>query len=1079
MMSNNDRRSGMTETRASENCSGADCCRSMSRRQFVGLGSAAIAAAATSRQLPTMAGPFEENEYLGAIPADKKLDPDWVRSLFDRGEKPTYTDRKELGHIGMPVGGLFAGTVYLSGDGRLWLWDVFNRDQNGILPRDEPLPGGIGVGGNKNMCGLNYVHPAPVTQPFRIGFSLKVGSAEFPLDATGFAQVSFDGRYPIGRVTYRDADCPVTVQLEAFSPFIPLNVDDSSLPGTVMSIRVKNTGDAAVDVDLVGQLQNAICLETKPQQTGRLRNRIIQGEGFTALACSAEPPEKSSAVEPRPDILFDNFERAAYESWTTEGVAFGDGPIEKKDIPEYQGDVGGEGRRVVNSHASAPGGDVREKDGQVGTLTSRPFKIERRFVQFFIGGGSYQNRTCVNLLVDGEVVASATGRDDNRMFRTAFSVRQFEGKQARLRVVDQVSEGWGNIGIDDVVFTDRPLDNTAVEEQRDFGTMTLALLGPLDKNTTATADVAVGDASTVATADLSAVLVGQLGRSLHLKPGEERPVEFVVAWHFPNFRCLGVDSAPVGHSYAARFDSAAAVTRYIAGNFDRLAGDTRAWVETWYDSTLPYWFLDRTMSNTSTLATTTCYRFEDGRFWAWEGVGCCFGTCTHVWHYAQAPGRLFPEIERIERERVNFGIGQHADGGIGMRTKLEGSNEHADDGHCGRVLGVLREHQMSADASFLRRLWPKVKMAVEFMIRRDGNADVMLEGAQPNTLDANWYGKISYISSLYLAMLKAGEAMATEMGDEKFAEQCREIASRGEKSILETFNGEYFFQIEDPRHKDEIGVGPGCYIDQIFGQTWAHWVGLGLLFDRKKQLSALRALWKYNFVPDVGPFREQFVPGRWYATAGDAGLIMCSWPKGGKNPAFEKHWQYGYFNECMTGFEYQAAAHMIWEGLDHPDLLQNGLAITRAIHDRYSAALRNPYNEIECSDHYSRAMASYGVFQAACGFNCHGPRGHLEFAPRLGRDDFRAAFTSAEGWGTITQTRDENLQTNTVKVKHGQLRLKTLAVAIEGRLPDSVKAMLDDESISATLEITDGFARIELAREITLETGQSLRVALS
>lgn len=1078
-MSNDERKSNSPDNQASAGCDSAGCCSGMSRRQFVALSSAAIASAAASGSLPTMAGPFEANEYLKAIPADKKLDPTWVRSLFARGEKETYTNREALEHIGMPVGGLFAGTVYLAGDGRLWLWDIFNRDQNGILPRDANLPEGIGVGGNSNMRGLNYLQPAPLTQPFKIGFTLKAGDDQFSLDSNGFKQVIFDGRYPIGRVDYHDADCPVSVHLESFSPFIPLNADDSSLPATVMSFEINNCGDKAVDIHLEGEMQNAICLESKLQQTGQLHNRILSDEGFTALVCSAAPPAKADAENPRPDIAFDNFERPTYEGWTTEGVAFGDGPVERKDIPDYQGDVGGEGERVVNSHASAPGNDVREKDAQVGTLTSPSFKIERDFIQFFIGGGAHTNRTCVNLLVDGKVVASATGRSHNHMFRTVFNVRQFEGKGARLQVVDQFSQGWGNIGIDEIIFTDRPLDDTGIEQQRDFGTMTLALLGPRDNSTTATADITAKGASVSGTADLSAVLTGQVGSSLHLEPGEQQTVEFVVAWHFPNFRGHGVDNALVGHSYAARFDSASAVAGYIATNFDRLARDTRKWVETWYDSTLPFWLLDRTMANTSTLATTTCYRFKDGRFWAWEGIGCCYGTCTHVWHYAQAPGRLFPEIERIERERVNFGIGQHADGGIGMRTKLSGSNHHADDGHCGRVLGVLREHQMSADPAFLRRLWPKVKKAVEFMIQRDGNADGMLEGAQPNTLDANWYGKISFISSLYLAMLKAGEAMANEMGDEQFAAQCREIAKRGEKSILETFNGEYFIQIEDPQHKDKIGVGSGCYIDQVFGQTWAHWVGLGQLFDRDKQLSALRSLWKYSFVPDVGPFRKQFVPGRWYATAGDAGLIMCSWPKGGKNPAFKKHWQYGYFNECMTGFEYQAAAHMIWEGLDEPDLLQNGLAVTRAIHDRYNAALRNPYNEVECSDHYSRAMASYGVFQAACGFNCHGPKGYLEFAPRLGRDDFRAAFTSAEGWGTISQTRDGGSQTNTVEVKHGRLRLKTLAVDLDGRSPSSVSATAGDTSIAATLELMDQLARVEFAQEVVLDAGQSVSVKLS
>ena len=87
-------------------------------------------------------------------------------------------------------------------------------------------------------------------------------------------------------------------------------------------------------------------------------------------------------------------------------------------------------------------------------------------------------------------------------------------------------------------------------------------------------------------------------------------------------------------------------------------------------------------------------------------------------------------------------------------------------------------------------------------------------------------------------------------------------------------------------------------------------------------------------------------------------------------------------------------------------MVQEGLAITRAIHDRYHASRRNPWNEVECGDHYARAMASYGVFLAACGYEYHGPKGHLAFAPRLTPEDFRAAFTTAEGWGTFSQKRD-------------------------------------------------------------------------
>jgi hypothetical protein len=448
-----------------------------------------------------------------------------------------------------------------------------------------------------------------------------------------------------------------------------------------------------------------------------------------------------------------------------------------------------------------------------------------------------------------------------------------------------------------------------------------------------------------------------------------------------------------------------------------------------------------------------------------------------VWHYAQAVARLFPSLERTLREQTDYGVGFERETGR-IRFRAEHNNHWAVDGQAGVILRTYREHQMSADDQFLRRVWPLAKKALQFLIEKDGNADGVLEGPQHNTLDADWFGQVAWLSGLYLAALRAGEAMAQELGDAAFATQCREIFARGQKYLDEKlFNGEYYIQIPDLKNLAAVGSFDGCEIDQVLGQSWAWQVGLGRITDAAQTKTALRSLWKYNFTPDVGPWRAAKKPGRWYALAGEGGLIMCTHPKGPPKE-FKDHpsaWSAMYFNECMTGFEYQAAWHMVAEGL-----VQEGLAVTRAIHDRYHAARRNPWNEVECGDHYARAMASYGVYLAACGYEYHGPQGHLGFAPRLTPDNFRAAFTAAEGWGTFSRQAAGGKQKATLAIKTGRLRLRTVSLAPAGNQQlTQVAAILAGKPIAARLTVDGDRARITFENEVRIHAGETLEVVLS
>jgi len=1040
----------------------------LARRDFLRLTGAGAAAWLAFRPWQAvMAGPFTRADFKQLVPEDKALSPQWIKSLSERGIPTIYRkSRGELRYIGMPVGGLCAGQLYLGGDGKLWHWDIFNH---------IPSTGAD-----------HYANPMQPSSPLDQGFALRVFNGGQPqeraMDAAHWQEVAFNGEYPIGHVTYTDEACPLSVSLEAFSPFVPLKADDSSLPATIFEFTIQNTGAEVVEGELAGWLENAVCLHTAQRRDGMRLNRIVHGSNVLLLDCSAEGLPAGTPGN-RPDIGFDDFESETYGNWSVTGTAFGNGPVEAAKMPAYQGDVGAHGKRLVSSHASAPGNSVAEKDAATGRLTSRPFSIERNYINFLIGGGSHAGKTCMNLVIDDKVVLSATGANNNRLAPLSWDVGQWAGQTAQLVIVDEWSGEWGNISVDDIVFSDRPQHAEGpLTDEADFGTLGLALLGAQPDDTANTSlptdGVPAGIFSTPtpsaepAQKRFGQKLVGSLARKFKLGRGESATIKFVLTWHFPN---LKLNRLPPGRYYATKFKSARAVAEFVADNFSRLASQTRLWHDTWYDSTLPYWFLDRTFLNTSILASSTCQRLGNGRFYSWEGVACCEGTCGHVWHYAQAVARVFPELERLTREKVDFGLAMQPDGAIHFRGEF--NNIPAIDAQAGAILRALREHEMSADNSFLLRNWPRIQKATEWLMAKDADRDGLIKGNQHNTLDTDWYGPVAWLSGLYLAALLAAEAMAKEAGDPAFATRCRKLFTTGQKNLVtQLFDNDYFMNKVDAKHLDAINSGTGCEIDQVMGQSWAFQVGLPRVLPEPETRTALRSLWRYNFTPDVGPYRKHYPAGRWYAMPGEAGLLMCSFPRTdwdyaqakGKGP----DWAAGYFDECMNGFEYQVAGHMLWEGM-----ITEGLAITRAVHDRYQASRRNPWNEIECGDHYVRSMASYGVYLAACGFEYHGPNGHLGFAPRLTPENFQAAFTAAEGWGSYRQSRQPGSQTHAIEMKLGQLELNSLACELAPNTQlKGVTVMQGANRVAAQAAQTGTRIEITFAGRLTLKPGAKLEV---
>jgi fructan beta-fructosidase len=163
------------------------------------------------------------------------------------------------------------------------------------------------------------------------------------------------------------------------------------------------------------------------------------------LACFAR-----GAASGAEDIPIADFEGEDYGAWKVTGEAFGPGPA-RGTLPNQMEVSGFEGKGLVNSYWKG--------DGTKGTLTSPPFRIDRKFINFLIGGGMHPGRTCMDLLVDGKAVRTATGPNDRpggseRLDWQSWDVRDLSGKTAVLRIVDEETGGWGHINIDGISQSD-------------------------------------------------------------------------------------------------------------------------------------------------------------------------------------------------------------------------------------------------------------------------------------------------------------------------------------------------------------------------------------------------------------------------------------------------------------------------------------------------------------------------------------------------------------------------------------------------------------------------------------------------
>src|SRR4030042_1777251 len=527
-----------------------------------------------------------------------------------------------------------------------------------------------------------------------------------------------------------------------------------------------------------------------------------------------------------------------------------------------------------------------------------------------------------------------------------------------------------------------------------------------------------------------------------LKPGETKVIKLMMAWYVPNTNMkYGLDSQEPDDEecadpdctckdpsykpwYTSKFSGIGEVVNYWKTNYNDLLGKSELFCNAFYSSTFQPEVIEAIAANLTILKSPTVLRQRDGKLWSWEGCGdnsgCCAGSCTHVWNYAQAMPHLFPSLERTLRE-TEFFPSQDKDGHQTFRSALPirpvaTTFYAASDGQLGGIMKIYRDWRISGDAEWLKKMYPKVTESMDYCIRTwDPRSTGTLEEPHHNTYDIEFWGPDGMCTSFYLGALRAISEMGKYLGDD--VSKYETLYSQGKK-VLESdlYDGEYFIQkikwqglnSPDPVKASEgswssdyseeakallqsegpkYQYGTGCLSDGILGAWIGEVCGLRNVVDSSKVASHLKSVYKYNLRKDLTDHSNPQRPS--YAFGNEGGLLLCSWPKGGKLSL-----PFVYSDEVWTGIEYQVASHLMMMGE-----VEKGLEVVRTARDRYDGRIRNPFNEYECGHWYARALSSYAMLQALSGARYDAVDQVMYI--KGGAGDFTSFISTATGFGNV------------------------------------------------------------------------------
>lgn len=809
---------------------------------------------------------------------------------------------ENLNRVAFPIGGLGAGMFCMEGTGAISHVSVRNKPE---IFNEPGMFAAISIKGIKNGAKL-LEGPVPDWKKFGQR-NAGNGSEGATTGLPRFHHASFTAQFPFGYLNISDEDIPLKIKVTGWSPFVPAEDDQSSLPVGAMEYHFINTGKSAAEVVFSFNAKNFLTIENGKNAVLPLDNGFVLSEAGTT-----EKPQPASFA-----IFTDDAATVVDHCWFRGGWW---DPL----TMAWNAVKNGETKAVAPVEKDAPGASL--------------------YVPFTLG----------------------------------------PGKEKTIRVM----MAW-----------------YCPESDLTFGD-----IGKRKEN----CDPASGCCNSPADIGLD-------------KYDKDFAGKFYKPW------------------YSSRFKSIEELAAYWKQEYALLRKNSALFTKAFYASTLPPEVVEAVAANLTILKSPTVMRQYDGRLWSFEGCsddsGCCHGSCTHVWNYAQAIPHLFPALERSLRN-TEFCESQDENGHQNFRTVLPISPATHDfhpaaDGQLGGIMKVYREWRISGDSGWLKKIFPMVQKSMDYCIATwDPRHAGVIEEPHHNTYDIEFWGPDGMHTSFYAGALQAMVAMGnfldkdvsiyrqlhanakkmmetTLYDGEFFIQQIKVEGLRAKNPATEkSFGGEYSKEAKDLLEKEgpKYQYGKGCLSDGILGAWIGRMCGLPDTIDPVKIASHLQAVHTYNLKENLSEHANPQRPS--YAMGAEGGLLLCTWPKGGKLSL-----PFVYSDEVWTGIEHQVASHLMLMG--H---VNKGLEILRTSRNRYDGRIRNPFNEYECGHWYARALSSYGYLQALTGVRYDAVDKTLFIDSKLG--DFTSFLSTETGFGTVSLKAGKPV----VQVAYGQILIEKITM---------------------------------------------------